>query len=40
MKQMRDKLKQCRSRIEIKLNKERELAKQLIRNGQTEYMIK
>lgn len=33
---MRDKLKQYKTRIEKKLENERELAKQLIRNGQTE----
>lgn len=33
---MRDKLKQYKSRIETKLENERELAKQLLQKGQTE----
>lgn len=33
---MRDKLKQYKTRIETKLDNERELAKQLIRDGKVE----
>ena len=36
LKQMRDKLKQYKNRIEIKLNNEREIAKELVKNGKIE----
>ncbi len=36
MKQMRDKLKQYKTRIESKLASEREVAKKLVQSGQTE----
>ena len=36
LKQQRDRLNQNRQRIEIQLEKEREVAKQLLKNGQKE----
>ena len=37
---MRDKLKQYKKRIELQLEKEREAAKTLLKNGQVEYKIR
>ena len=34
---MRDKLKQYKKKIELKLEKERELAKELVKSGQIEF---
>ncbi|CAF0716835.1 unnamed protein product [Brachionus calyciflorus] len=36
LKQMRDKLKQYKNRIETKLNNEREIAKELVKNGKMD----
>jgi hypothetical protein len=36
---MRDKLKQYKKKIELKLEKERELAKEFVKNGQIEFEI-
>ena len=37
LKQMRDKLKRYQEKIELQLEKERELAKDLVKNGKIEY---
>lgn len=36
LKKMRDQLKQCKKRIEIKLDNEREIARELVKNGKIE----
>jgi charged multivesicular body protein 6 len=36
LKQMRDKLKQYKERIELQLEKEREIARDLVKNGKIE----
>jgi charged multivesicular body protein 6 len=37
LKQMRDTLKRYQEKIELQLEKERELAKDLVKNGKIEY---
>lgn len=39
LKQMRDKLKQYQERIEQQLERERELARDLVKNGKIEYIL-